>query len=244
MKKSTTTITSILIIALIGLSASYALGVFGDDSSKPVEKQEYLTGNFLYSGELKYGHFDGNGLIDFQNGESYVGAFAEGRLDGEGVFDVADEQNGSWRFIGVFENGTVKNGTFFLPEGETIIYERNTEDDSITGQDWQYIGGFSIGNQHGTGTFVFKDGSIYSGSFSQGLASGEGTFTDTSGNVVYTGGFKAGLFDGQGYYFSSAGWSYEGEFKDGLFDGEGAIISGTMTIRGIWEKGVQIKRHG
>ena len=243
MKKFLTTITLMFIIAIIGLSAYYALGIFGDDSSKPVEKQEYLTGNFLYSGELKYGHFNGNGLIDFQNGESYVGVFTDGRLDGEGIFDVANEQNGFWRFVGVFENGTVRNGTFYLSDGETIVYERNTADDSITGQGWQYIGDFSVDNQHCTGTFVFKDSSVFSGSFSHGLASGEGTYTDSSGIVIYTGGFKDGLFSGQGKYFSSAGWSYEGGFKDGLFDGEGVITTETATIRGIWEKGVQIERH-
>ena len=61
--------------------------------------------------------------------------------------------------------------------------------------------------------------------------------------MIYTGGFANGYFNGKGVYYSPAGWSYDGNFKDGLFDGEGSVTEGGRSIRGIWEKGVQIKRY-
>jgi len=237
-------IISALFIVSICLYACYSLGVFDGDGVKRVEKRAYPTGEFVYSGEIRDGLFDGSGLIDFYNGESYIGDFTNGRLDGEGVFSTDNEEVGFWRFVGVFVNGVAESGTFYFLNGETIEYERAAGIGNASGQSWQYTGTFNMDNQHGTGTFIFNDGSVYSGSFSNGKASGEGTYTDPEGIMIYSGWFKNGMFDGQGRYFCSDGWSYEGEFKDGLFDGEGAYISETETVHGVWEKGVQIERYG
>jgi len=216
--------------------------LFGGDSLAPVENHEYLTGEFTYSGEMKFGHFNGNGTIDFQNGERLAGNFTDGRLDGQGVFYSNNEQPDSWRFAGLFEDGSIISGTIYRG-GETIGYVPGADADALIGHNWQYDGFFGISGQSGTGVFTFDDGSVYSGGFVNGFADGEGTYTDPVGRVIYTGGFTAGLFDGPGSYFSTDGWSYEGSFRDGKFDGQGVIITDSVTIRGVWAEGVQIERH-
>ena len=243
MRKFLSSVIMGIVIVSIALSACYALGVFGDDNLEPVENQEYLTGDFTYSGEMKLGQFNGNGTIDFHNGERLVGDFVDGRLAGEGVFHFNTEQVGIWLFAGVFEDGIIKSGTFYLISGETIEYKPGTDTNVLIGYNWQYDGLFSMSGQSGTGVFTFNDGSAYSGGFANGLADGEGAYTDSSGSIIYAGEFKEGLFDGNGSYYSSDGWSYEGSFKGGLFDGEGAIITDTATIRGIWAEGVQVERY-
>jgi hypothetical protein len=78
----------------------------------------------------------------------------------------------------------------------------------------------------------------------RGFAEGVGVYTSAEGKTIYEGEFKEGDFDGQGRYYSPAGWIYEGGFKEGLFEGEGVItISESETVRGIWERGVQITRY-
>ena len=242
MRRFMSSVMLFIVIVSIALSACYALGAFGDDNLKPMENQEYLTGGFTYSGDLKLGHFNGIGTIDFQNNERLFGNFTDGRLDGEGVFYSNTEQSDVWRFTGVFEDGLVKSGTFYLNNGETIEYNPGAAANALIGHNWQYDGFFSMSGQSGTGVFTFNDGSVYSGEFANGLADGEGTYTDPSGRIIYAGEFKAGLFEGQGSYYSPDGWSYEGSFKNGLFDGEG-IITDTTTIRGKWTEGVQTERY-
>jgi hypothetical protein len=95
----------------------------------------------------------------------------------------------------------------------------------------------------GDGTFVFADGSEYTGGFLNGLADGEGMFRASTGRVVYQGGFSGGLFDGLGTYWSADGWFYSGGFAGGLLHGEGVVTFGGETIRGVWEMGVQVSRY-
>ena len=243
MRKLLSSVILVIVIVSIALSACYALGVFDDADITPVENQEYPTGKFTYSGEMKLGHFNGKGTIDFHNGDRLVGDFIDGRLDGEGVFYFSNEQYGIWLFAGVFEDGIIESGIFHLVNGETIEYKPGTSSNVLIGDNWQYDGLFSMNGQSGTGVFTFYDGSAYTGGFANGLADGKGTYTDSSGSIIYAGEFKEGLFDGHGSYYCSDGWSYEGSFKGGLFDGEGAIITDTATICGIWAEGVQIERY-
>jgi len=233
----------VFVVASIALSACYALGLYGDGSLKSVVNQEYLTGNFIYSGEMILGQFNGNGTVEFENGEMLTGCFIDGRLNGEGVLYSNTELHDTWRFVGMFEDGIIKSGAFYLAGGEKIEYDPGDPAGALIGYRWQYDGFFNMNGQSGTGVFTFNDGYAYSGGFTNGLADGAGIYTGPSGSTVYAGGFKDGLFDGQGSYFCPEGWSYEGSFKNGLFDGEGLIMTGTATVRGLWAEGVQTERY-
>lgn len=228
---------SFLFIAGIILSACYALGIMGDEHTAHADNKEYAVGGFAFSGRIKDGRFDGDSSLDFQNGGKYNGHFKDGRFNGGGIFSGPSDD---WSFDGVFDNGKINKGTFYTANGVAVSYE--SMDNSLTGL-WSYKGGMNERGQNGTGIFIYEDGSEYSGSFLRGLADGEGVYTDASGEIIYTGGFKGGLFEGQGIYHSPEGWIYEGHFKSGLFDGEGVFTTEHETIKGVWEKGVQIIRY-
>jgi len=230
----------VITAAAIALCACFALGVFDGDGISRVADKEY-TG-FVFSGNLLGGLFYGHGEIRFWDGDRFEGDFTEGRFDGDGFFSAAADR---WEFRGDFHNGRVIGGTLLTRDREPVTLQRSEAADVLSAYSWRFEGGWGEYGQSGAGTFVFADGSAYTGAFSRGLANGNGTLTDASGEVIYTGGFAGGLFDGQGRYTSPEGWVFEGGFSGGLFDGEGSIVTGDgETIRGIWERGVQTTRYG
>ncbi|GHU41901.1 hypothetical protein FACS1894111_04910 [Clostridia bacterium] len=231
---------TVFAIVTVLFSAYYALNFKASDVVS-VQEQEYATGNFSFTGNLRAGLFDGDGKLNYQNGDRYEGGFKEGRFQGQGTFFGRED----WRFEGEFETGKLKQGTFFSEDGTSVRIERGEKitEDTFEGADWKYIGAFDARGQEGNGTFVFPDGSTYVGTFSRGVAEGTGIYTDASGQKIYEGEFKEGLFDGEGAYFGKDGWVYAGAFKSGLFDGEGAVTIKGETVHGAWEKGKQVKRY-
>ena len=229
----------IFTIAVVVLFACFALGVFDGEGVSAVRDKDY--DEFTFSGNLRSGRFTGFGSISFRDGQSYSGNFALGRFDGEGTMYGPPQ---AWSFDGFFREGRIGSGVFNDRDGVSIVYERGETADILHGDLWAYEGGFNELGQNGTGSFTFADGSVYTGGFMHGLAEGSGVYLNSFGDVVYAGDFKEGLFDGQGRYTSPEGWSYEGSFKEGLFDGEGVLTTETETVRGVWEKGVQVARHG
>ncbi|GHU93675.1 hypothetical protein FACS1894208_03540 [Clostridia bacterium] len=239
MKKFFSGAVTVIAIAAVAFSACYAVGVFGTDNITRVSGQAYAGGDFTYSGELLDGLFEGEGSLDFSNGDKFSGSFTGGRMSGNGVFRGRE----GWSFEGDFADGEVSGGTFTLENGAVEIYERENDADSFESSGWKYDGPFGARGQDGVGTFTFADGSVYFGGFSRGMADGDGIYTDASGKTIYEGGFVLGLFEGHGVYYSPEGWSYEGGLKNGLFDGEGALTIDGETIRGVWSEGGQTERY-
>jgi hypothetical protein len=238
MAKFTDIVKIISVIAVIVFFASFALGAFDGDGVSVVHDKDY--DEFTFSGNLRNGRFTGYGSMYFQGGERYSGSFTLGRFDGEGAMHCPLL---AWNFDGFFDEGRVGSGIFQDIEGEAITYERGEIADTLISSTWMYEGGLNEHGQNGIGTFTFADGSVYAGGFAFGLAEGEGTLYNTYGEFIYSGGFAEGRFEGLGKYTSPEGWTYEGSFKEGLFDGEGILTTDTETIRGVWEKGVQVTRY-
>jgi hypothetical protein len=227
-----------VIAAAITVLACFALGVFDGDGIVQVDAKDFEE--FIFSGYLRGGLFDGPGSVYFYEGERFNGYFSGGRFNGRGAFFSA---NNEWSFSGVFQYGEISGGTLSTDSGEAVSLERSDAADMLVSDVWLYDGNFNDRGQTGDGTFVFADGSVYTGGFLDGLADGDGMFTDPSGRVVYQGGFRKGMFDGQGTYWSADGWTYYGGFNSGSFHGEGAVTIEGETIRGIWEMGVQTARY-
>ena len=231
-------IIAIAITLLIAFCACYALGVFDGDGVVKVENKEFSE--FTYNGSLKDGLFDGHGSVFFPDGERFNGYFTGCRFDGAGYFSGV---GGKWNFFGNFESGSISGGTLKSDLGEAVTLERTESADMLVSDKWLFDGSFNDRGQTGTGTFVFADGSEYTGGFLHGLADGDGIYADSSGRVIYQGEFKEGFFDGQGVYFSPDGWSYEGSFMEGMLHGEGVISMQDESIRGVWDRGVQVQRY-
>ena len=243
MNRAVTSILTILLVAACAFLGLYATDVIGGDSISRVDEKEFDSGDFTFSGGIKNGLFDAYGSIAFDNGDIYNGDFTDGRFNGWGDYRHNDNSHkNEWRFNGIFEDGQSEGGTFYLGSN-TVRYEKDRTVDTLTGQTWSYSGSFNEHGQKGIGSFTFADGSKYTGGFLRGLADGEGRYVDAAGNIVYAGTFKNGLFEGQGIYNSPEGWSYKGSFKAGLFDGAGLIVKGSVVVRGIWDRGIQIERY-
>lgn len=237
MRKVFSGILYSLLTAAVVAAACYALGLFGGDEVRYVRQKEYAEQSFAFTGALVGGKFDGQCEIVFDDGSVYEGDISDGRFSGDGSFKSAD----GWSFDGMFSEGFAVDGMFFLESGETISFRQNDFAGVIAAGDWTYSGTFGELGQHGSGTFVFADGSVYSGGFAYGFADGEGEYSDASGRLIYKGGFLSGLYDGQGAYYSRDGWSYEGGFKNGLFDGPGVVTDRAGVTSGVWERGTQLQ---
>ena len=243
MQKLMTPVLTALLALVFVYFGLYAAGKLGADKLSHVNHKEYALGGFTYSGGLKNGLFSDYGAINFNTGDSYSGGFTKGRFEGNAIFNISAGTYKNVHFNGVFHEGQISSGTFYLNNGLAVIYEHDAAASMLNGQTWQYSGDFNERGQNGTGWFAFEDGSVYTGVFLNGLADGNGMLADADGNTIYEGSFRDGLFDGQGIYYSPEGWSYEGSFRAGLFDGEGQVLVDSSTIRGIWERGVQTTRY-
>ena len=244
MRKSVTGGLAILLIIAIVVLGFYAMGMFDGDDITHVDDLEDSLGEFSFSGGMKGGLFFGYGIINLKNGGVFAGNFDNGRFSGDGAYTHAGgAYTDKWYFDGVFNNGRVTGGAFYSANGSVVSVSRDSTNVSISGPGVQYSGNFNERGQNGAGSFIFEDGSVYSGGFLDGLANGEGELTDSFGNAIYIGWFENGLFNGQGAYYSPDGWSYEGGFKDGRFDGEGRVTDGVSIFPGKWEKGVQVERY-
>ncbi|ORC87991.1 uncharacterized protein TM35_000192350 [Trypanosoma theileri] len=66
--------------------------------------------------------FDNEGIYTFANGDTYVGAFKDGRMHGHGtLFFTAARGGGQYR--GIWENGRNVSGSFVFADG--LVYNRN-----------------------------------------------------------------------------------------------------------------------
>ena len=229
---------SFAVVAIIAVLACFALGAFDGDGVVTVDNKDFME--FTFSGDLRDGLFHGYGSVNFNDGERFSGEFYGGRFDGQGAFYSANDE---WNLYGVFLSGELNIGKLNTDHGRAVTLERDAGSATLTGEAWLFDGSVNDHGQIGEGTFVFADGSVYTGSFLNGLADGEGTLMDSSGRIIYEGGFKEGLLDGQGRYYSLEGWSYEGGFRFGIFHGEGVVNIAGEAIRGVWEMGVQISRY-
>jgi len=201
-------------------------------SGRTVIDQPYDDNEYLYTGTLKAGKFNGYGKIAFANGTRYEGGFFDGRFHGEGVFYGED-----WRLEGLFEDGEPVRGVLYGEE--EIIFDENS---FALAERWKYTGALSPKGQRGKGAFVFEDGATYEGECAEGLAQGRGTYTDSGGHVLYAGVWQAGLYEGEGEYHAPDGsFSYRGNFRGGKFEGEGAVTTREgKVITGTWKRGWRV----
>jgi hypothetical protein len=147
----------------------------------------------LYIGNFKYGKLDGKGLYMFANGEIYIGLFSGNKYQGRGTF--------------LYSNGKIDDG----------YWSNNQFTKDMSGST---ASGCVYGDcTDGYGTYVFDDGSRYTGNFKKGLLHGEGTYT-TAKAERYTGAFANGKYNGYGTYYYNDGRVQQGNWLDNIFQGD------------------------
>lgn len=151
-----------------------------------------------YIGEYADGRMNGRGVFEYPNGDVYEGEFRDDRPNGRATFRTA---NGS-RYSGLVRNGSPVQGE--ATRGAAA-------DDGLT----NYKGVFSDG-QPVRGKVKYPDGSAYDGDLRGSKPSGWGVFT-MAGGGRYEGEFDNGKPNGFGTYTASVGVAYAGLWTDGCF---------------------------
>ncbi|TYZ59143.1 hypothetical protein PybrP1_000068 [[Pythium] brassicae (nom. inval.)] len=179
----------------------------------------------VYSGEWWHGRWNGAGVYVSSEGIRYVGAFLNGEKHGKGklVLDNGDMFDGYFVHDAAHGDGATKGIYRFRASGNT------------------YIGGWAANKREGKGTYMFRDGSVFSGYFRNDHAQGRGKMVYANGNV-YKGEFLHAEKHGDGVYHWQNGSVYEGQFAHGLIHGVGAMAYASgHRYEGRWERN---KKHG
>ena len=160
--------------------------------------------------------------IKFKNGNIYKGKWnAENQMEGQGKYLIKADNvytEGYW------ENGELKYGRIFLPEGN--IYEGFINDSKYNGSgklifpDATYEGIFSKG-EFKKGKMTWNNGYEYDGEFNGFCLNGKGKLTGPD-KEIYEGDFNNNLFHGKGkYIYKNNEYEYDGEFQYGIKKGKG-----------------------
>lgn len=155
----------------------------------------------IYTGPVKEGVRHGEGRLDWDNGDNYVGHFENGLRSGHGV--MTEEKNkrkyeGSWKMSQRSGHGTQTFGN-----GDV------------------YIGDFANDKFHGKGELVTKSGK-YEGEFRDGLRHGFGVMAFKQ-SCRYEGQWVKGRMEGKGLYIWADSRRYEGQWVKGERTGEGVL---------------------
>lgn len=133
----------------------------------------YACGWATYEGAFKAGELV-TGRVDYEDGESYEGAFVDFLPHGEGMMTRPSGE----RFSGEFVEGALKKGRYQHPDG--LVYEGEFE--------WLLF--------QGKGELSRPDGVVIRGRFENGLAEGKGVRirTGEKGPIEEKGFFVAGQY--------------------------------------------------
>ena len=194
-------------------------------SIMPAEIQNYKKENPLNSNQenLNTSIYEME-PFEFKNGNIYLGKWNKNlAFDGPGEYYLKEDNvfvEGNW------ENGNLKNGRIFLPNGN--IYEGQIKDSTFNGKgilktfknEILYEGDFVNGEKNGNGKIIFEDGTIYEGNIEKGKFKGNGKMIWKNG-YEYIGEFNGPILNGKGKLTGPEGDIYEGDFENNLFHGKG-----------------------
>jgi hypothetical protein len=137
-------------------------------------------------------------------GNTYVGEYKDGVMDGRGIFNYAN---------GIKYDGEFKNG--FMDGNGTVTYTNGSK----------YVGEIKRNVKSGYGVLTYSNGTRYEGQWANNYKNGIGTLYST--NKVYTGQWLNGNPNGNGNIsFTKTGVILNGYF---LYDQQNDII----TVKGI-----------
>lgn len=207
-----------------------------------VKLSECETHCYTFKGFFKDGKPSGFGSVS--DGEiTFSGNFVSGLID-----DLVTGEDNHYidRFIGGYELGCLKSGTFFNAECKRINSESNKDNPHLRVGDGDYFyndglstyfyrGNLKNGKCSGHGRLVYLSGHIYDGYFNEGKKEGRGIFYFPNGDR-YEGEFSNNKRKGMGKYFYLNGDRYVGEYLDNKRHGKGKFYHSNGIIRdGNWK---------
>ena len=172
-----------------------------------------MTGTFLN------GLFEGEGTLTLKSGETYIGTFKAGKLDG-----TINHQLNEGTFIEVYKDDKLVSSK----KVETTTLANNNSNainQTITYNDGdKYVGSTVNGIKKGFGKYTFKTGNYYEGNWESDKANGFGTFLDEDG-TKYEGSWKDNIKDGKITKTEKFGAITEENWKNGKLNGKSIITS-------------------
>lgn len=230
-----------------------------DSSGKPAFLIQYLSGN--PQNRVPYPPAPVSQNTDMLWLGSQIIA---GKASGDGV---AVNMSTGEKWEGNFENGQIRRGTRYFPNGRVERGEFTNgqltrglavNPDGTGGEGtWRngvivspgklffidrsvYEGDFNSSNvPHGEGVIIWANGDNYTGTWRNGVPEGRGRYNFGSG-TTYTGEFVAGQFQGKGIIVKTNGESFDGEFYQGQPHGMGIHKFGNSIERAEYYEGRRI----
>ena len=222
----------------------------------------------IYTGTIQNLYPNGQGILNFTNGDVYQGEWLNGEMHGKGRIKHARGAvyEGKWEedsfvmgygefsqekvglYKGQLNDGFRKNGKGILKYDNGNVYDGQWKDDKRNGKGIMkyangdvYDGYWKEDKLNGKGIMKYSDGKIYEGEYKDDNKQGKGTFIWPSGDV-YEGDWNNGIRHGKGIYKWPNGSKYEGFFKDDKRNGQGTMkYSNGDIYEGEWTNG---NRHG
>ena len=163
------------------------------DTSTKWQKRGDRRWDLFYKGESLNRLPHGKGVLNFPDGEKYVGEFKKGQIYGHGKITWTDGAYYEGRFINGLKHG----------HGEEVP--------SLGGK---YVGNFKNDLYDGLGTLTYRNGSVYVGEFKEGNPHGTGRIVEVGGKT-YNGEWKEGKMNGQGTLEDKKnGMLFKGEMRN------------------------------
>jgi len=246
-------------------TSSYAEGWLKD---KNTGCKVWTTGDpsrryIIWSGKCKDGYVDGEGTVEWykfkQKGPSMGDFMGEYKviMTGKGSYKNG-QANGKWDLIDIdgkkkrkrisyYSNGVVNKTITIAPDGKK--YELNYKDGKPYGKgSFIYVDGtFYTGKWNGSElqcTVQFSNGDKYVGRLENSKKNGKGTQFYSSGYkyVKYVGDWVDNTFHGQGTLTYPSGDKYSGGWLKGKKHGMGTnTFPDGNSYKALWENGVRIK---
>ena len=182
------------------------------------DKFELSNSNEIYIDETREQKLKGFGECYCENGDIEHGIFINGKLDGEGVRYICDE---NLKQSGIFSNGVFRKGIEFEKIGEN--YVKVFEGEFENGQKKKGEQFFSFG-------IVSFEGEYENGQKKRGKTFG------VNGNLLFEGEYENGQKKSGKLFLPFEGLTFEGEFENGQKKkGKSFLSNGKISRQGVFE---------
>ncbi len=176
----------------------YYTGQWYNDNAKGYGKYVFASGE-EYNGDFDNGKFHGYGVYKYVNLEIYEGNWSHNKRHGKGVLIKSD---------GTVQSGIWEDDEFKIPSEVSFKERKNTGDVDLKRDcNRTYC-------KEGTGFYIYKDGSKWTGEFADGKPNGTGECYYSNGNR-YEGKWENNVPHGNGIMFLKNGEVYEGYWENG-----------------------------
>ncbi len=185
-----------------------------------------------YKDETKYkgtlycvkNELQGDGIINYSNGDVYEGHFSNGvkQETGKMIYANGDIYEGEWNDNLKMGQGEMiyENGDFYNGEWEEDL--KNGQGEMVYENGDVYDGEWNGDDKNGNGTMVYENGDVYIGNWTNDTKTGIGQMTYANGDI-YSGHWENNKKHKIGEMIYANGDKYDGEWDNDNINGEGIM---------------------